>query len=616
VITKPQEHEIDRAGKRLLREALESLGWVVTDVQEDYGIDSTVQVFEGKSPTGAWFYLQLKSSSVSDYVADGAFVSQELSIDHARYYALEMREPVFLIHADVASKKVYWCAPQLDRQLATGLANSVAKVVTVRIPIRQRLPQTAPHLLTSLEKIYLALAIRTFESASTATFAESLTHLPDQEELYQSFQEKGHTLRLRKIAELYKEKKFDQARPRAEALLADPDSTIEIKFWAQIQIEALDFVETVHSGKPQDELPRAQLAHAKSLQKLTSSGPNYLKFYSLVARRAAELEILAYENFSLYLAEQQHIRLYGNPMMALGLYARRAVVTSRIVSEYKRCVRLARYAANYPDRWALGRALTTIVRAIGRYLVTLRSENKLEAEQSFATSALQISKLAAWISEETGDAEGVVLGILSALFITDSVDSDAYRWASQAAQSLVEPELRADACARIERAKKRWKGEAVEGDYQGDAVWQVIQNMATALGIDVSKENDPLVRGLRIAAKDDSPERVLARCEHLLVSQGATGPAARRIQQLFNIGTAGSKVVHCTLHDFHVEGKELDKAYDEFKQKHCDSCPDLKPRPEGWRYTDDVRRTIQARNFEFVVRLTGTRCGLRYTDED
>src|SRR5207245_427253 len=136
------------------------------------------------------------------------------------------------------------------------------------------------------------------------------------------------------------------------------------------------------------------------------------------------------------------------------------------------------------------------------------------------------------------------------------------------------------------------------------------------LGVDLSNENDPLVQSLVTAARDNSPERVLASCEHLLVSPGAIGPTARRIQQLFNISTAGSKVVNCILHDFQVDGKELDTAYVEFKRAHCDSCPDQKPRPEGWRYTDEVRRTIQARHYEFVARLAGTRYGIRYTNED
>ena len=47
MITRPEEHDIDRAGKRLLRAALEKLGWILNDVEEDYGIDSNVQVLDG-----------------------------------------------------------------------------------------------------------------------------------------------------------------------------------------------------------------------------------------------------------------------------------------------------------------------------------------------------------------------------------------------------------------------------------------------------------------------------------------------------------------------------------------------------------------------------------------
>jgi hypothetical protein len=615
VITKPQEHDINRAGKRLLRDVVEPLDWVVNDVQEDYGIDSNVQVFDGKSPTGAWFHIQLKSSESSAHSADHAFVSQELSVAHARHYTLEMRQPVLVIHADVTSKTLYWYAPQLDRELAIALGKTGAKSITVRIPACQQLPGTAPNLLTSLEKIYLALANRHLTSTSTQSFAESLKHLPDQEALHRAFQEKNDTLKLQRVQQLFEQRKLDQARPRTEVILADPDSTVEVKFWARLQLQAIDFMETVRSGKPDNELPKVLLAHAKALQELTASGPNYLKFYSLISRHAAELEILVYENSSLMMALRQHLH-QGNPMMALGLYARRSVLTKRIASKYNRCVRLARYAANYPDRWVLGRALTTIVNAVARYIITLRAEQNFEAEHAFAQSALQVCKLAAWIGEETVDPNAVVMAVLSALVTVRSEGSEAYRWAEQVARSLRDPAIRADTFLRIERAKKRWKGEPVEGDYRGDTTWQVIQNMATALGIDVSDENDPLVRGLKIAAKDDSPERVLAGCEHLLASQGATGPVAQRIQHLFNLGTAGSKVVHCTLHNYHQEGRELDSAYQEFKRSHCDSCPDRKPRPEGWEYRGEVKREIETRNYEFVARLAGTKYGVRFTDQD
>jgi hypothetical protein len=52
VIEKSNEHDVNRTGRRLLREVFESLSWVVNDIQEDYGIDSNVQVFDGIVPTG------------------------------------------------------------------------------------------------------------------------------------------------------------------------------------------------------------------------------------------------------------------------------------------------------------------------------------------------------------------------------------------------------------------------------------------------------------------------------------------------------------------------------------------------------------------------------------
>lgn len=434
--------------------------------------------------------------------------------------------------------------------------------------------------------------------------------------MHRGFQEKNDTLKLHKISELYSAGKYDEATPRAEGIIRDQDSTVEAKFWAQIQLEGIDFSQTVRAGKPQNELSKVTLKHAKALQKLTASGPNYLKFYSLIARQAAELEILVHENFSLYMGLQQHIQHPSNPMMALGLYARRAALAQRIGSKYNRCVRLARYAANYSDRWVLGRAIQRIVKAIAPYLATLSAERSEESLETFARSALQICKVSAWICQETGDGQGVVLAVLDSLMTTHSEDSDAYRWAMQVTNAIVDSDLRTDALKLIERAKRRWKGEVVEGDYQGDAIWQIIQNIATGLGIDISDENSPLVRGLKIAARDDSPERILTTCEHILVSLGATGPVARQIRMLFGISTAGSKVVHCTLHNFHLEGRDQDAAYAEFRCTYCDSCPDRKPRPVGWRYVGDVRKQIEGKNHEFVARLAGTPHGIRYINRD
>jgi hypothetical protein len=249
-------------------------------------------------------------------------------------------------------------------------------------------------------------------------------------------------------------------------------------------------------------------------------------------------------------------------------------------------------------------------------MVTLRADSKIGVERLFLESALRILKLAVWICHETGDNTGVVLAVSSALSVAGSEGSEAYRWAKQVAEGLVDKESHDDALRVIARAAMRWKGETVEGDYEGNTIWQAIQNIATGLGIDVSDENQPLVRALKIAAKDDSPERILAHCEHLLVTQGATGPIARQIQSLFCTTRASSKVIHCTLHNFHVEGKEQDQTYDEFKRRHCDSCPDSKPRPTGWQLTPEEELKLRSRHREFVHRLIGTPFAPRFKSED
>jgi hypothetical protein len=117
MIEKSEQQDIDRQGKLLVRGALETFGWVLTEIHEDYGIDYVVQVFVNGSPNGLWLKIQLKSSASSNLSADGTFISVQLDLDHAKHYAVELRDPIFLIHADTESKTVFWVAPQLDNEL-------------------------------------------------------------------------------------------------------------------------------------------------------------------------------------------------------------------------------------------------------------------------------------------------------------------------------------------------------------------------------------------------------------------------------------------------------------------------------------------------------------------
>jgi hypothetical protein len=613
MITKPPQHDIDNAGKRTLRDALEPLGWIVNEVEKDYGIDFNVQVFDGISPNGMWFHIQLKSHQTPDYSSDRTFISEAIEIEHVRHFANELQQPMFLAVADVGSKRLYWHCLQLDSILLRRLdKNTQQDTITVRVPTMQHLPGTEPQFLTALLQSNNVLANRQLTRSSTADFAESLKYSGDPSRILASMQDKGDVLRLQKIADLFHGGKLPEARQRTNVLLSDPDASVQTKFWASIQMYSIDFKELVVSGRPQELMAKYHLNHANSLGKITAHGPKPFKFYSIVTKRAAELEDLTSENFRLGLLQKAHSGKGGNPMLLLNTYARRAWLARAINKKYNQCVRLARYAAKSDDPWLLGRALTGVANGLSVYLGTLRIEGQSEAEGAYAKSALQICKLAASISAQAGDENGIGMAVLGALVTVNSEDTETYKWAKQTAESIADQEIRDSARESINNATLRWKGERVEGDIEGDSVWQALQNMATERGVDISDESSPLVKALRIGVRDDNFDRVLRECEHLIISYGAVGPNALRINELFNMRTACSKVVNCKLHNFHVEGRDLDSAYADFKKAHCSTCPDQKPRPEGWTFDG----FLTPEDAEYLITLFGKPFDTRLVDED
>jgi hypothetical protein len=620
VIQKSQQQEIDRAGRRLLRSTLEPLGWVLNGFDEDYGFDYDVQVFTGGSPDGIWLKLQLKSSGSSDRPADGTYISQQLSVDHARHFALEMRDPIFIVHADLQASQVFWYAPQLDNALSTKLRSGAnSSTVSVRVPTSNSIPESAENLLRAIEQVYVVLGSRTLQNSSASSFAESLTYQPDEAKFRIGLQEKTDILKLRTIHELLEQRQYADGLSRARVIVSDPDSSIENRFWAQEAVGAIEWAEGVSKNRPQSELPLIYLRNARALQSMTKKGPAHLKFYALIARKAAELDGLAIQNWGLTILLYQHRTSAGNPLMALKSYADLAVSTQHLITKYNQCLRLASYVANFRGRWALSRALYKIVQSAASFIGRMGRMDAMElggAAPQFRSSALQICKLIAWIGEESEDQEAIALAAGAALLPVSSQDTDEFRWAGQTLDRISDPEVRAQAVVRIERQIARWRGERPEGDSYSDAIWQIMENAAAALGIDISNEDDPLVRGLRIAARDNTPERVLRTCKHILTSLGAVGPTARRIGTLFGTQMAGSKIIHCSLHDYHLEARDFDSALSEFKSKFCDMCPDRAPRPPEWTYTDAFRVEFQAKHDAFVRKFNQTGAGFRLTTSD
>ena len=614
MVVKPDQHDIDAAGERILRDVLEgNFGWVANKVQRDYRVDFNVQVFVERSPDGTWLNCQLKSHGTPDYSADTSFISEPLDMDHAKHFALELKQPMFLAVADVSTKRLYWHCPQLDASLIKGInTKSGNDEITVRVPTANTLPQSAPELLKALRRCQVVVSARTVEQSATVDLVASLHLSDDPEKSRIAFQSQTDALKLDKIAALYHEHKFDEARKRTEALLLDPDATVETRFWASVQAWGIEFRDIFASGQPQNLLTERHLAHAITLQRITYKGPKPFKFYSMTARRAAKLEILAHENFGLAMLHRSHLQHPGNIDMVLNIYARRVWLAKAIAIKYNQCVRLARIATTFSDPWLVGRSLVQLIQALPTYLMTLRRDENIEEESAYLKSAFQICRLAAEMAIRMEDPNGLGQVVLAAAVIVNTEDSEIFKWARGMASTIVDADIRENLLESLSHAPLRWKGQEIEGDIKGDSAWQAIQNIAAAIDLDISDESSPLVKGLRIAVKDDTWDRVLIECEHLLVNYGAVGPIASDIFHVFNTKTAASKVVHCTLHNFHSEARDLDSAYAPFKARNCAHCKDCKPRPEGWKHSG-IPTTEE---MEFIATLAGTPFAMRYSDTD
>ncbi|MGH9714591.1 MAG: DUF4365 domain-containing protein [Candidatus Acidiferrales bacterium] len=600
-----EQHLIDERGELQMRGALSQTGWGINRIEKDYGIDFDIQVFEKSRPTGVWFKVQLKSSGATKYSVRGEFLSEQLDMAHALHYSSQMNDPVILIHADVKNERTYWCAPQLDEHLGDKIRNQEGQeCLSIRIPTRNELPNTIDELIVVIGSIKLLLATRNVVDAPVPEFLASIRNHVDEEEVLRELRNKSDAVRLQQIQSLFVNGKYEEGLARINKVLTDPDACVENKFWALLEEERIKWRKAVESDVPQGLLPNIHLETSRKLQELTSKGPAALKFYALIARKAAELEILCQKSIGLFmnLRQQQHQHNAFGQFYAL---TELAETEKRVWQKYNQCVRLAQYSANSRYRSALPRALLRIVEASATSLILLRSSDRVKLADAYARSALQICKLAAWISRQEGDDTLISYAVTTAILTTGDGEGEAVAWAIETMKTISDPEIRKDTERRLGRALSRLRGESVEGDKPATAQ-QVYENMATGLGLDLSDPTNPLTIIFRKATEDADPSRILRDCEQVFVTLGRPSSAERIIRESLNL-PAGSKIIHCELNGHAVQGESLDIAYSQFKTHHCDTCPDRVPRPPEWAYTEEWRETENERLRPFMEKFWARR---------
>lgn len=595
---RPQQHITDAKGDAQLRAVFAPTGWTLNRTENDYGIDYEIEIFHDSQSTGASFRAQLKSSESTRYSADGSFVSQTIDARNARYLCQEVSAPVIIFHADVQNGRTYWAAPQLDiAALETFVGAPERDSLTLRIPTANLLPGTLDLLLEAVRSAKVILASRVLVTVNIPEFVGSIRNRIDEEEVIRELKLKANALQVLQVEKLFKAGSAGEARGRIRELLADPASSVGTKFWSLLMAEKVELQALKEGGRRADRT-EIQLSITGELQHITRQGPSHLKFYALIARKAAELEGLVLADFGLYMNWKVN-EAQGDPFWKIQLTFRRAELVREIVLKYNQCVRLARYAAGYKHQWVLPTALLRIAMAISVFALRLKFEGLEEARGRFAQSSLAICRLAAKIAASYQDGEAFVDATVAAFLVDPNEGSEARNFAARALAAIRDPALKGDAEKRMQACTESLRATETEIAHRRmslDEARQTYENMIRALGIDLSDPNDRIAQVVRIGLKDLDPSRVLRNCEHIFITLSFQGLPAQWLQ----MPTAGGKVLHCDLHRYAVEGLDLDFAYQVFKREYCDQCPDCLPRPPEWVYSLDWQDEENKRHEQFV----------------
>jgi hypothetical protein len=365
------------------------------------------------------------------------------------------------------------------------------------------------------------------------------------------------------------------------SIISDARASTTAKFNALLQREEIEVLAITWGGAPQELLGRVALDTGIALQKLTRKGPAAFRLYALIARLAGEFNVLAIKDLALYMNWKVHGQ-DGDILWQTRLVFERLAVAVQLIKKFNRFQRVSHHASASRYRSVILLALLRIATPVSIVLGRYELEGLREAAGSLRESAFRLCKFVGAVASELGDDNAAARSALAAASLSQDPDGECFQWSRAQLARINDEEARSFGNTIVEHQADRIRGGPLPGDpYQRSTARQIYENMASALGINMTDPTDELARMVRLGIDDLNIGRVLKNCEHLEV---ALKPM-RGISSGLRLPTMGPKRLRCTLHGVAVAGLALDDVYGAFKAKHCDNCNDCVARPADWSYS-------------------------------
>ena len=134
---RPRSHIIDKQSRNRLHEIFTNVGWVVQDINPDYGEDLLVRIFDNEMATPYTFYVQIKGTDhINNFLSKEkvVFTVPGISSRLAKQW-VKFWEPVILALWDSSTNTIYWQYVQHFLETDIGRKAISNKKESLSIPI-------------------------------------------------------------------------------------------------------------------------------------------------------------------------------------------------------------------------------------------------------------------------------------------------------------------------------------------------------------------------------------------------------------------------------------------------------------------------------------------------
>jgi len=578
IVKRPLNHVKETESFAYVEDTLKE--WVPNRLNNDYGIDYDIQIFEKEEGTELNFGAQIKSTESSN--VDKEHYKYSLDTEHIDYFFKQNR-PILLIVYDIPSKNAFWVVMQdyvwdvLNKENPNWLNQRSS---TIKLPLRNLLTDKKA-IKIAVKSCFKRIAVKNFHNLSIEDGLGLNETLEDIEKL-KAFEEKteyvlnnkkillaqklaitgDYETVFKKLNEVYSQQKNDIAHLRAIiALVTYSNIAIEEenKKLVQLADEGLKIAELLDEkiGFAILLVYRAQALHLTLTRRITES---------LYAKKAMGHMDIAY---IINLESDKKIKELNEALTKVSLEVREAF---KILIQSQDYFTLAYLLTINLHMTTMTIQQISVIVGKDKFIDEIKQKDILAQHLINLIKVFNDETLEINIRESVANYYYYTRGAEDALIVIEPALKIAEKLKDQPQFKKIKMMINTFKARPDPYQVEDRKFEELSIKEVKELTIKHIELMGENLS-DGSDNSSALNWGL----KDMDPEPYLKTCEELHIHYSSTS----YLGQMTGVHSIGFKLLWCKQGQVTVD-QHLNSAFEIHKEKYCKDCTHKKPRSKDW----------------------------------